>query len=123
MTLTVKLRSSTRGITHMQNGSNQSYETQHMYHRRDAMALHKYKVGILMFDGVELLDFAGPYEVFCRTRLTPGLEARRSDESAPFDVFTVAKSAQPVASTVHLKIIPQYSFATAPSIDLLIVPG
>jgi transcriptional regulator GlxA family with amidase domain len=87
------------------------------------MALQKRKVGILIFDGVELLDFAGPYEVFSRTRLTPGVDSRRTDESAPFHVFTVAKSADPVSSTGGLKIIPQYSFAAAPSIDLLLIPG
>jgi hypothetical protein len=30
------------------------------------------QVGILVFDDVEVLDFAGPFEVFSRTRLTPG---------------------------------------------------
>ena len=50
----------------------------------------KIQVGILVFDDVEVLDFAGPFEVFSRTRTTPGVESRRSDESAPFHVFTVA---------------------------------
>ena len=44
-------------------------------------------VGILIFDDVEVLDFAGPFEVFSRTRLEPGVESRRSDASAPFNVF------------------------------------
>src|SRR5207248_4287076 len=87
------------------------------------MAVQKHKVGILVFDGVELLDFAGPYEVFSRTRLTPGVDSRRSDESAPFHVFTVGESADPVTSTAGLRIVPQYSFATGPVIDLLVVPG
>src|SRR5438105_14254536 len=87
------------------------------------MALQKHHVGILIFDGVELLDLAGPYEVFSRTRFTPGVDSRRSDESAPFDVFTVAKAADPVLSTAALRIVPQHSFATAPRIDLLVVPG
>ena len=52
--------------------------------------MDKWNVGILIFDHVEVLDFAGPFEVFSRTRLTPGAEARRSEESAPFHVFTVA---------------------------------
>jgi transcriptional regulator GlxA family with amidase domain len=34
--------------------------------------MEKLNVGILLFDDVELLDFAGPFEVFSRTRLTPG---------------------------------------------------
>jgi len=40
------------------------------------------------FDDVEVLDFAGPFEVFSRTGLASGVESRRSDVSAPFHVFT-----------------------------------
>jgi hypothetical protein len=40
-------------------------------------------VGILIFDNVEVLDFAGPFEVFSRTRTVPGPESRRSEDSAP----------------------------------------
>ncbi len=44
--------------------------------------MEKWNAGILIFDEVEVLDFAGPYEVFSRTRLVPGVESRRSDDSA-----------------------------------------
>ena len=80
-------------------------------------------VGILIFDDVEVLDFAGPYEVFSRTRLTPGTESRRSDESAPFHVFTVARSEEAVTAIGGLRVIPDHSFASAPQIQLLVVPG
>jgi transcriptional regulator GlxA family with amidase domain len=80
-------------------------------------------VGILIFENVEVLDFAGPYEVFSRTRLTPGVESRRSEDSAPFRVFTVAARAGPVTATGGLRVIPDYDFATAPGIGILIVPG
>lgn len=80
-------------------------------------------VGILLFDNVEVLDFAGPFEVFSRTRLVPGPESRRSDDSAPFEVFTVAKTAEPITATGGLVVTPRYSFADHPPIDLLVVPG
>ncbi|HEX6903500.1 MAG TPA: DJ-1/PfpI family protein [Thermoanaerobaculia bacterium] len=80
-------------------------------------------VGILIFDGVEVLDFAGPFEIFSRTRLTPGVESRRSEESAPFRVFTVARTAAPVVATGGLTVVPHHGFADAPRIDLLVVPG
>jgi transcriptional regulator GlxA family with amidase domain len=80
-------------------------------------------VGILLFDGVEVLDFAGPYEVFSRTRLTPGVESRRSEDSAPFRVFTVATGPDPVTATGGLRVIPDFATSTAPSIDVLVVPG
>ena len=81
------------------------------------------QVGILIFDNVEVLDFAGPFEVFSRTRLVPGTESRRSEESAPFRVFTVAKTRDPVTATGGLEVIPHFGFADAPRIDLLVVPG
>ncbi len=83
----------------------------------------KLNIGILLFDGVEVLDFAGPFEVFSRTRIEPGLDSRRSDDSAPFRVFTVAPTSDVVQATGNLRVIPDHSFADAPAIDLLVVPG
>ena len=85
--------------------------------------MEKWNVGILIFDDVEVLDFAGPFEVFSRTRLEPGPESRRSEHSAPFHVFTVAKTAAPVRTTGGLRVIPHYGFADAPRVDLVVVPG
>ena len=81
------------------------------------------RVGIFIFDGVEVLDFAGPFEVFSRTRLAGGVESRRSDDSAPFDVFTVAAEVEPITTTGGLRVIPLYDFATSPNIDILLIPG
>lgn len=80
-------------------------------------------VGILLFDGVEVLDFAGPYEVFSRTRLTPGIESRRTEDSAPFRVFTVAAGDGPVTATGGLRVLPDFDISAAPSIDVLVIPG
>ena len=82
-----------------------------------------WSVGILIFDQVEVLDFAGPFEVFSRTRVDPSREALRTDEGAPFRPFTVAKTADPVIATGGLRVLPRHSFADAPRIDLLVVPG
>jgi transcriptional regulator GlxA family with amidase domain len=81
------------------------------------------RVGILIFDDVEVLDFAGPFEVFSRTRLVPGADSRRTDDSAPFEVFTVARSRDAVHAVGGLTVVPAYSWADAPSIDILVVPG
>jgi transcriptional regulator GlxA family with amidase domain len=80
-------------------------------------------VGILVFDDVEVLDFAGPFEVFSRTRTVAGSDSRRTDDSAPFDVFTVARSHDAIAAIGGLTVTPRYSWADAPPIDLLVVPG
>lgn len=72
-------------------------------------------VAILIFEDVEVLDFAGPFEVFGVTRLEDG--------SAPFNVFTVAETTAPVSARNGLSVNPHYSFDTCPKIDLLLVPG
>jgi transcriptional regulator GlxA family with amidase domain len=83
----------------------------------------RWSVGILVFDGVAALDVAGPFEVLSRARLEPGIESRRAPDKALFDVFTVARSALPVTATGGLVLVPRHSFADAPQIDLLLVPG
>jgi len=85
--------------------------------------MEKLNTAIFIFDDVEVLDFAGPYEVFSRTRLAPGVIARRSEETAPFKVFTIAQSAVPITATGGLRVLPDFEFASAPRIDLLIIPG
>lgn len=85
--------------------------------------MDRVNVGILVFDGVEVLDLAGPFEVFSRTRLEAGVASRRTEETAPFHVFTVARSSDPVVATGGLRVIPHHDFASAPPIDLLVVPG
>jgi transcriptional regulator GlxA family with amidase domain len=80
-------------------------------------------VGVLIFDDVEVLDFAGPFEVFSRTRTVAGSESRRTDDSAPFETFTVARSRDAVTAIGGLTVTPRYSWADAPSIDILVVPG
>ena len=85
--------------------------------------MKKINLGIFIFDEVEVLDFAGPFEVFSRTRLLKGAESRRSDESAPFNPFTVSIDTKPLTATGGLKIIADYTFNNFPKIDILIVPG
>lgn len=80
-------------------------------------------VGILIFDDVEVLDFAGPFEVFSRTRLEAGSLSRRSDDRAPFEVFTVAAVPGEVRATGGLRVLPHATFDNHPPIDLLVVPG
>ncbi|MEM9101623.1 MAG: DJ-1/PfpI family protein [Pseudomonadota bacterium] len=68
----------------------------------------KIQVGILMFEGVQIIDFSGPYEIFGQ---------------AGFKVFTVAKTQEPLKTAMGLEIIPAYDFDNAPSMDIILVPG
>ena len=83
----------------------------------------KQSVGIFIFDDVEVLDFAGPFEVFSRVRLVPGSDSRRTDDSAPFHVFTVARTRAPITAIGGLTVTPAYAWDDAPAADLLVIPG
>ena len=74
-------------------------------------------VGILIFEGVELLDFAGPFEVFSAARVSPESAERL------LDVFTVAESMDPVTCNNPLTVLPKYTLSSAPPVDILVVPG
>lgn len=78
-------------------------------------------VAILVFDDVEVLDFAGPYEVFT----TANRMHRRAQPDAPdlFTVRAVARDMQPVRARAGLRVLPDASFEDAPPADVLIVPG
>jgi putative intracellular protease/amidase len=66
------------------------------------------KIAILLFNGVEIVDYTGPYEMF---------------GAAGCDVYTVAESKQPVTTAMGMVVVPKYSFADAPQPDVLVVPG
>lgn len=80
-----------------------------------------YTVGIFVFDEVEVLDFAGPYEVFTTASR---LHARSNPVDQPlFSVFTIGRTASPVRARAGLSVFPDCSFANHPPIDALLIPG
>ncbi len=78
------------------------------------------RVGILVFQDVEILDFCGPYEVLAAVRLD---EARRREEPSPFVVLLVAESLEPVHTKGGLRVLPDVTLDDCPPLDWLIVPG
>jgi transcriptional regulator GlxA family with amidase domain len=75
----------------------------------------KRTVGILLFNEVEVLDFAGPFEVFSL--------AENAANNKYFDVITIAENQAPISARNGLQVIPDYSFTNHPDIDVLIIPG
>ena len=71
-------------------------------------------VGVLLFDGVELLDFAGPYEVFCR--------ASDANGSPLLKVRTIATKRQ-VTCYGGLRALVDSTLDDCPGLDVLVVPG
>jgi len=78
------------------------------------------RVGIVIFDEVEVLDFCGPFEVFSATRLD---EARRRDEPSPFEVVLVAETLASITTTGGMRVVPHHGFDDCPALDILVVPG
>jgi putative intracellular protease/amidase/YHS domain-containing protein len=72
-------------------------------------------VAILIYQGVELLDFAGPGEVFAVAQTIEGQRA--------FNVYTVAASGDAVVSQGFAKITPQYTIENCPRPEIIVVPG
>ena len=67
--------------------------------------------GIVLFDGAEELDWAGPYEVFTMGR-------REGDT-----VVTIAEHERPIVCAKGLRVLADHTFADAPPLDILVVPG
>ena len=80
-------------------------------------------VAILIFEQVEVLDFAGPYEVFSRVRIEPGIASRRNDDSSPFRTYTVALDPGLIRATGGLQVLPDFTTEDCPPADILVVPG
>ena len=72
-------------------------------------------VAILIFDDVEVLDFAGPFEVFSVTG--------RRDGSDPFNVYLVAEQTKPVQARNQFTVLPHYTLEDCPPPDLVVIPG
>ena len=77
------------------------------------------RIGLLVFDQVDLLDVGGPYEVFLtasRLQVRDGLEGS-------FDVVVVGLTREPVAAYGGLRLTPQLALNEAGPLDLLVIPG
>ena len=65
-------------------------------------------VAIVLFEGVQIIDFTGPYEVFGQ---------------ASYRVFTVSETGAPLTTAMGLKVDPTYSIAESPPPHIIVVPG
>ncbi len=80
------------------------------------------QVGILIFDGVEVLDFCGPFEVFSVARRS----GENSDEQRLFTVRTIAEERRTIRCTGGLLVQPHLAITDGDAnthFDILIVPG
>lgn len=66
------------------------------------------KVAVVLFPGVEIIDFSGPWEVF---------------GAAGMEVFSVAASDTMLTASMGLTMKPDFTFVNAPQPDIILVPG
>jgi len=76
---------------------------------RNGQQAKKRNVAIFIHNGVEILDFAGPSEVFASTD--------------GFNVYTVSLSKEPIISQGFIKVTPNYSLTDCPKPDIVVLPG
>jgi transcriptional regulator GlxA family with amidase domain len=73
--------------------------------------------GLLVFDGAEELDFAGPWEVFTASRML------REEAGQADTVVLIAERLEPVRCAKGMRVLPDHSLADHPPLDVLLVPG
>jgi transcriptional regulator GlxA family with amidase domain len=80
-----------------------------------------YTIGIYLFDDVEVLDFAGPFEVFSTATRVKARQEPQKDKL--FEVFTIGYKPGWIKARGGLLVQPVYQCKEHPAIDVLIVPG
>ena len=77
--------------------------------------MNKRNLAILIFDDVEVLDFAAPFEVFAVTSELNNYE--------PFNVFLVAETQRTYKAVNGLQVVPNYEISNCPNPEILVIPG
>ena len=78
-----------------------------------------FRIVVLAFDSVDLIDVSGPLEVL----LTANRLTERRGEPPPFDVVTASPDGRPVTAYGGLGLTPQAALDELDAVDVLVVPG
>ncbi|MDQ6894723.1 MAG: DJ-1/PfpI family protein [Acidobacteriota bacterium] len=81
----------------------------------------KLPVAVTISEGVTVIDFSGPWEVFQDVHIPEAGDDM--EKMMPFRLFTVAESLDPVRGSGGLRLVPDYTFANAPSPRIVVVPA
>lgn len=73
-------------------------------------------IGIYIYNQAEVLDFAGPFEVFATA-------SRVSSGENPFTVFLIAENNEPVVARAGFQVVPHYTINDHPPLDVLMIAG
>jgi transcriptional regulator GlxA family with amidase domain len=81
----------------------------------------KIPVAFAISEGVTVIDFAGPWEVFQDVMVRE--RGKDMDEQMPFQLFTVSEKLEPLTGSGGLKLVPDYTFDSAPQAKIIVVPA
>ena len=81
----------------------------------------KIPIAFAISEGVTVIDFAGPWEVFQDVHVST--RGKDMDEQMPFELFTVSEKIEPLTGSAGLKLVPDYTFDTAPQPKVIVVPA
>ena len=80
-------------------------------------------VAIAISEGAQVIDFAGPWEVFQDVMIKDGHNDEGMDHRMPFNLYTVAETKETITGSGGLKLVPDYTFANAPAPKIVVVPA
>jgi transcriptional regulator GlxA family with amidase domain len=81
----------------------------------------KIPVAFAISEGVTVIDFAGPWEVFQDVHVSS--RGKDMEEQMPFQLFTVSDKTEPLTGSGGLKLVPDYTYETAPQPKVVVVPA
>ena len=81
----------------------------------------KIPVAFAISEGVTVIDFAGPWEVFQDVHVTG--RGSSMDEQMPFQLYTVSEKTEDITGSGGLKLVPDYTFDTAPQPRVVVIPA
>jgi len=81
----------------------------------------KIPVAFAISEGVTVIDFAGPWEVFQDVMVRE--RGKDHEDQMPFQLFTVSEKIEPLTGSGGLKLVPDYTFDSAPQPKVVVVPA
>lgn len=84
-------------------------------------ATGKIRVAFLISEGSNVIDMAGPWEVFQDTMIPE--RGSTHEDAMVFELMTVAATRDPVRATGGLQLVPDYSLADAPQPHVIVIPA
>ncbi len=86
-----------------------------------APAKGKIPVAFVISQYVTVIDFTGPWEVFQDVHVEE--RGPTMEEMMPFELFTVSDKIDTITASGGLKLVPDYTFETAPAPRVVVVPA